>query len=55
MEGAIDVDNVIFEETKTTLKRIATPHAFVENEQWSVVCMKEKFHARFATILQILY
>jgi hypothetical protein len=27
----------------------------VENEQWSVVCMKEEFHARFATILQIIY
>jgi hypothetical protein len=37
------------------LKRIARPHAFVENEQWSVVHMKEEFHARFATILQILY
>jgi hypothetical protein len=54
-EGAIDVTNVIFEEAKTTLKRIARPHAFLENEQWSVVRMKEEFHARFAIILQILY
>jgi hypothetical protein len=54
-EGAVDVDNATFEEAKTTLKRIIAPHAFVENEQWSVVRMKEKFHARFATILQILY
>jgi hypothetical protein len=37
------------------LKRIARPHAFVENEQWSVVRMKEEFDARFVTILQILY
>jgi hypothetical protein len=28
---------------------------FVENEQWSVMCMKEEFHERFITILQILY
>jgi hypothetical protein len=31
-EGAIDVVNVVFEETKTSLKKIASPHAFVENE-----------------------
>jgi hypothetical protein len=37
------------------LKKIAGPHAFVENEQWNIVPMKEEFHARFATILQILY
>jgi hypothetical protein len=29
--------------------------AFVENEQWSVVRMKEEFHARFVAILQIFY
>jgi len=31
------------------------PHAFVENEQWSVMRMKKEFHARFAAILHILY
>jgi hypothetical protein len=31
-EGAIDVVNAIFEEAKTTLKRIIGPHAFVDNE-----------------------
>jgi hypothetical protein len=36
---------------KTALKRIVGPHAFVENEQRSVMCMKEEFHARFVTIL----
>ncbi len=50
-EGIIDAANAIFEEAKIALKRIIRPHAFVENEQWSVVHMKEKFHARFATIL----
>jgi len=37
------------------LKKIASPHAFVENEQWNVICMKEEFHAKFAAILQIFY
>jgi hypothetical protein len=35
------------------LKRIVGPHAFVENEQWSVVSMKKKFHVRFEVILTI--
>jgi hypothetical protein len=37
------------------LKKIVGPHAFVENEQWNVIHMKEEFYARFAAILQILY
>jgi hypothetical protein len=32
--GAMDVVNAIFQEVKTALKKIASPHAFVENEQW---------------------
>ncbi len=31
-EGAIDVTNATFEEVKITLRKIAIPHAFVENE-----------------------
>jgi hypothetical protein len=54
-EGIVDVANAIFEEAKIALKIITRPHAFVENEQWSVMCMKEEFHARFVTIMQILY
>jgi hypothetical protein len=37
------------------LKKIAGSHAFVENERWSVVRMKEEFHVRFIAILQIIY
>jgi hypothetical protein len=37
------------------LKKITSPHAFVENEQWNVVHMKEEFHAKFVAILQIIY
>jgi hypothetical protein len=35
------------------LKWIACLNAFVENEQWSVIRMKEEFHPQFTTILQI--
>jgi hypothetical protein len=31
-EGTIDATNATFEKAKTTWKRIASPHAFVENE-----------------------
>jgi hypothetical protein len=30
-----------FYEAKTALKRITSPHAFAENQQWSVVHMKK--------------
>jgi hypothetical protein len=36
-------------------KWIACLNAFVENEQWSVIRMKEEFHPLFTTILQITY
>jgi hypothetical protein len=31
-EGAIDVVNATYEKTKIILKKIASPHAFMENE-----------------------
>jgi hypothetical protein len=37
------------------LRKIAHAHAFVENEQWNVVHMKEEFHAKFVVILQTIY
>jgi hypothetical protein len=54
-EGIVYAINAAFEEAKIALKRIVGPHAFVENEQWNVVRMKEEFHARFVTILQNFY
>jgi hypothetical protein len=53
-EGVVDAANVTFDKTKTSLKKIASPHAFVENGQWNIVRMEE-FHAKFVVILQILY
>ncbi len=35
--------NSTFDEAKIALKKITCPYVFVENEQWSVVCMKEDF------------
>jgi hypothetical protein len=53
-EGTVNVANATFEEVETAFKIIGGPHAFVENERWSVVHMKEEFHARYVAILQIL-
>jgi hypothetical protein len=52
-EGTIDVASATFDEAKTTLKKITSPHAFVENENWSVIHMKEEFHARLVVIFVI--
>jgi hypothetical protein len=52
--GVVDVANATYEEAKITLRKIPRPHAFVEDEHWSVVRMKKEFHARFVTILQII-
>ncbi len=49
----VDATNVTFEKTKTTLRKIASPHAFVENEQWNVVHMKEEFHAKFSNFCKL--
>jgi hypothetical protein len=42
-EKTIDAANSTFDETKIVLKNITCPYVFVENEQWSVVCMKKDF------------
>jgi hypothetical protein len=39
---------------QTAFKNIARPDAFVEKEHWSIICMKEEFHAKFAIILYII-
>jgi hypothetical protein len=49
-EGVVDAANVTIQKINIVLKKIAGPNEFAENEQWSVICMKEKFHPTFATI-----
>jgi ABC-type dipeptide/oligopeptide/nickel transport system ATPase subunit len=36
-------------------KNITRVDAFVNKEQWSVIRMKEEYHAMFVTILQIIH
>jgi hypothetical protein len=54
-KGVVDVANATIQEAKFVLKQIACLNAFVENEQWSVIRMKEEFHPQFTTILQLIY
>ncbi len=54
-EGVVNVTNIIFQETNFVLRKIVCPHTFIENEQWNVICIKEEFHPRLVTILQIIY
>jgi hypothetical protein len=54
-EGVVNVANATFDEANVVLRKIASPHAFVENEQCNVVRVKEEFHVRFVTILQMIY
>jgi hypothetical protein len=51
----IDALNVLVKETQIALKNIVGLDVFVEKDQWSVIHMKEEFHAKFATILYIIY
>ncbi len=55
IEGVMDATNALVKETQVALKNIVKPDVFVNKEQWSIIRMKEEFHARFATILQIIY
>jgi len=51
----VDTTNALVEEAQVALKNIVGPNAFINKEQWNIIQMKEKYHARFTTILQIIY
>lgn len=51
---AIDAANTLVKEMQIAFKNIARLDAFVEKEHWSIICMKEEFHAKFAIILYII-
>ncbi len=55
VEGAMDATNALVKKTQMASKNIIGLDAFVNKEQWSIIRMKEEYHARFATILQIIY
>lgn len=48
VEGMVDASNMLIKEAQVALKNIAKPDAFTNKERWSVIRMKEEFHARFA-------
>jgi hypothetical protein len=54
-EGVVDVTNIIIQEANIVFNKITSHDVFVKNELWNVICIKEDFHPRFATILQIIY
>jgi len=49
VEGVVNAANMLVKEAQTALKNIAGMDAFVNKEQWSVICMKEEFHVKFVT------
>jgi hypothetical protein len=51
----VDATNMLVKKVQIALKNIARVDAFVNKEQWSVIRMKEEYHARFVAILQIIY
>jgi len=54
-EGAMDAANALIKEALVALKNIDGLDAFINKKQWNVIWMKEECHAKFTTILQIIY
>jgi hypothetical protein len=46
VEGMVDVANALVKEAHI-FKNIAGPDALVNKEQWSMIQMKEDYHAKF--------
>ncbi len=46
VEGMVDVANALVKEAYA-FKNIVKPDAFVNKEQWSMIWMKENYHAKF--------
>ncbi len=49
----VDVANALVKETQVILKNIVRPD--VNKQERGVIWMKEEYHAKFTTILQIIY
>jgi hypothetical protein len=54
VEGTFDVINALVKEAQVSIKNIVGLDGFINKEQWSVIRMKEEYHARFVAILQII-
>jgi len=47
----VDAENALVKEAHVAFKNIVGLDAFVNKEQWSMIWMKEYYHAKFAMIL----
>ncbi len=54
-KGTIDAINMLAKKIQVAFKNKVEPNAFVNKEKWNVIQMKEEYHAKFITILQIIY
>ncbi len=55
VKGTVDATNALVKETQVVFKNIVRLDAFINKEQWSVIQMKEEYHAKFVTILHIIF
>lgn len=51
IKGMVDATNALVKEAQVALKNVVGSNAFVNKEQWSVIWMKEEYHAKFAVIM----
>jgi hypothetical protein len=47
----VDATNALLKEAQVALKNIVGSNAFVNKEQWSVIWLKEEYHAKFVIIM----
>jgi hypothetical protein len=55
VERMIDATNPLVKEAQVALKNIVGLDVFINKEQWNIIQMKEEYHTKFVTILQIIY
>jgi hypothetical protein len=55
VEGLVDATNGLVKNAQVAIKNIVGLDVFINKEQWSVIRMKEEYHAMFVRILQSIY
>jgi hypothetical protein len=55
VERMIDATNALVKEAQVASKNIVGLDVFINKEQQSIIWMKEEYHTKFVTILQIIY
>jgi hypothetical protein len=54
VERMIDVTNALVKKAQVSLQNIVGLDAFINKKQWNIIRMKEEYHTKFVTILQII-